>query len=244
MRTFGLIGKTLKHSFSQKYFNDKFKKEGISGCEYNLYEIQSIEEFPGLLKKAKPAGLNVTIPYKEEVIAYLDELDESARMIGAVNVIRNDGRLKGFNSDFYGFKGSLINWIKEPALSDMEALVLGTGGAAKAVWAVLDTLNIPYIKVSRTKGEINYTRLAQTDDLINTHRLIINTTPLGMSPNTSSCPPLPYEKFNEKYYLYDLVYNPLDTLFMQKGREYGARVKNGLEMLHLQAEKSWDIWNE
>ncbi|MDH5399921.1 MAG: shikimate dehydrogenase, partial [Cyclobacteriaceae bacterium] len=111
-------------------------------------------------------------------------------------------------------------------------------------WAVLDTLNIPYIKVSRTKGEINYTRLAQTDDLINTHRLIINTTPLGMSPNTSSCPPLPYEKFNEKYYLYDLVYNPLDTLFMQKGREYGARVKNGLEMLHLQAEKSWDIWNE
>lgn len=244
MRTYGLIGQKLGHSFSKKYFTHKFEKEQLSHCHYELFELPSIQKFPDLLEQqATLCGLNVTIPYKLEVIAYLDDMDELARKIGAVNVIkfREDGKKIGYNSDCIGFSQSLLNFIPS---TEIQALVLGTGGASKAVRVALEQLAIPYQLVSRTASE---GILAYEDihpETIAHFPLIINTTPLGMSPNETSAPLLPYESLTSSHYLYDLVYNPEETTFMKKGLAQGAKVKNGMEMLHLQAEAAWDIWNQ
>lgn len=245
MKQFGLIGKKLGHSFSKKYFTDKFDQEQLPENQYDLFELFSISEFPDLLKQHKNlCGLNVTIPYKQEVIPYLDRLAPSAEKTAAVNVIKveQDGSLSGHNSDYYGFKTSLERFIegtKEP----LKALVLGTGGAAKAVQAALKDLEIPFQMISRTeKAEVlSYDQLKP--EVVRENLLIINTTPLGMYPEVDRCPPLPYEAIGPAHYIFDLVYNPETTLLMQKGQAAGAQVKNGLEMLHLQAERSWEIWN-
>lgn len=246
MRKFGLIGFPLSHSFSQKYFTEKFEKEGIANCNYQLYPLKSIEEFPTLIK-AEPelAGLNVTIPYKEQVIPYLDELDEKAAAIGAVNTITiREGKLKGYNTDYYGFKNSVIQWIGANPMPE-KALILGTGGASKAVKASLEDLGISYQFVSRSSASdlLTYHNLAATPQVLNTSTLIINTTPLGTHPAIDQLADLPYDQLTQDHYLFDLVYNPLITAFMQKGIDAKCWVKNGLEMLHGQAEKAWEIWN-
>jgi len=248
MKIFGLIGFPLSHSFSQKYFSEKFKKEGINDAVYQNFEIKHIDDLPSLLDSYPELyGLNVTIPYKQDVKKYLDGLDHSAEKVGAVNVVKiiPDGRKIGFNSDYYGFRKSLESWISTN-VSNLKALILGTGGAAKAVQVVLDDCNIPYNLVSRnkSKADYDYYELTENIQIIIDHRLIINTTPLGMFPHMNEAPHLPYEIFNSDYFLYDLIYNPETTLFLRKGKENGANIKNGLEMLELQAEKSWDIWNE
>ena len=246
-RTFGLIGRSLKHSFSKEYFTQKFSKGGMTDCSYQLFELSDIKGFEELVKTVSLAGLNVTIPYKGEVMAYLDELDVSAKKVGAVNVIKfeENGKLTGFNSDYYGFKNSLVGWLPDNALDSLSALILGTGGAGKAVKAVLHDLGIAYKTVSRTSAEntLTYEELNQNPQFVSKAGLIINTTPLGMYPRVDQCPDLPYGVIDNHHFLYDLIYNPETTLFMQKGLSQGANVKNGLEMLHLQAEKSWEVWN-
>ena len=245
----GLIGYPLSHSFSKGYFSQKFKQEHIQGFHYELFPIESIEAFPKLLDTyPNLLGLNVTVPYKELVIPYLDELDESAAEVGAVNVIKiqKSGKLKGYNSDVYGFKQSLEHFFQETGvyIDNLNALVLGTGGASKAVMFVLKSMNIAYKTVSRSveKGDLTYDQVSEF--IINQHHLIINTTPLGMSPHLTTCPDLDYTLMTENHLLYDLVYNPAQTLFMKQGNMKGAKSMNGLEMLHLQAEKSWKIWND
>lgn len=246
MRQFGLIGYPLGHSFSKGYFTEKFRKEGITDAAYELFPLRQIDEFPLLLKQQPQlAGLNVTIPYKEQVIPFLTSLHDSAKKVGAVNVIKKEGdALVGYNSDYFGFKNSLQEWMRD-ALPGQKALVLGTGGAAKAVCAALDDLQVPYKLISRRAGAgtISYDALFQQQSMLEHHRLIINTTPVGMQPAIESCPTIPYDQLNSGHYLYDLVYNPTETLFMKKGAKQGAKTKNGLEMLHLQAEKAWEIWN-
>jgi shikimate dehydrogenase len=246
MRLFGLIGYPLTHSFSKKYFSEKFKQENIHDADYELFEIDNINLFPEIIK-SNPSicGLNVTIPYKEAVIPFLDALDAPVKDIYAVNVIKveKDGSLKGYNSDYHGFRDSLLKFID--AKKDLRALVLGTGGASKAILAALKDLTIPYLLVSRNsapeKNIIAYTDLDK--EILSTHKLIINTTPLGMYPNTDTAPEIPYEHIGENHFLFDLVYNPIETSFMKRGLEKGAKTKNGLEMLYLQAEKAWEIWN-
>ena len=237
MRRFGLIGYPITHSFSPGYFSKKFESEGIHDARYDLYPLERIEQFDEL-RNLK--GLNVTIPYKESVIPFLDELSREAAEIGAVNTIKFDqGKKKGYNTDIYGFEHSLLPLMKDKKIE--QALVLGTGGAAKAVWFVLDKLNIPFRKVSRTKGDITYEQIDGRD--IEASHLIVNTTPLGMSPNEDRYPSLPYESISSEHILYDLIYNPEKTLFLRKGGALGAITKNGLEMLQLQADKAWQIWN-
>ena len=255
MRKFGLIGYPLSHSFSKKYFTEKFEKENIGNARYECYPIESITRLPQLLaNEPELVGLNVTIPYKEQVMNLLDELDPKAARIGAVNTIRiQNGKLKGFNTDYDGFKNSLVKWTGARPLPE-KALILGTGGASKAVKAVLEDLGIAFRFVSRkpAPGILTYQDLnistsqhinTSTHQHINTLTLIINTTPLGMSPHTESLPDLPYEQLTSSHYLYDLVYNPLITAFMQKGIDAKCRVKNGLEMLFGQAERAWEVWN-
>ncbi|WP_162342348.1 shikimate dehydrogenase family protein [Cyclobacterium salsum] len=245
MKKYGLIGLPLTHSFSKKYFSEKFRKEGLKGCQYELYEIPNIQAFPALLAKVPDLiGLNVTIPYKQQVIAYLDRLEPACRAIGAVNCIKvSPDELVGFNTDYIGFRTSLENWLgkKRPA-----ALVLGTGGASNAVAQALNDLNIAFLKVSRTshpdsKSIISYKELAT--GLLADHPLIINTTPLGTYPNTSERPPIPLEQVGKNHLVYDLVYNPEETSLMKEATGRGAKTKNGMEMLHLQAEAAWEIWN-
>jgi shikimate dehydrogenase len=243
-RTFGLIGYPLSHSFSKKYFTEKFLRQGIDDAHYELFEIKSIEEFPALVEQQTSlVGLNVTIPYKQQVMAFLDHLDEIAEKVGAVNTIKfgKNGQKSGFNSDYYGFKSSLEKWIDITGIK--EALVLGTGGASKAVIVVLQDLGIKPQLVSRTASQkaISYDDLRQKS--LSAYPLIINTTPLGMTPKTDSFPDIAYEQLTPAHYCYDLVYNPEATTFMKKAAAQGANTKNGLEMLHLQAEKSWEIWN-
>jgi len=241
MKIFGLLGRKLTHSFSKKYFSEKFVKENIKNCEYHLFEIPEASSFPEIITKFNPSGLNITIPYKQELIPYMDILDSRAERIGAINVIKTGKQLQGFNSDYFGFRESLVNWIKG---SQFKALILGTGGASRAVKAVLEDLNINYLMVSRNPGlGITYEKLNENPELIKEHKLIINTTPLGTYPLTEEMPMLPYSFLDKGHYLYDLVYNPELTSFMKKGLEHGANVKNGLEMLQIQAEKSWEIWN-
>ena len=239
---YGLIGYPLSHSFSKKYFTEKFAREGLHHCRYELFPLADVGELPGLLQQyPELAGLNVTIPHKQSVMALLDELDEEAAAVGAVNVIRiRDGRLKGYNSDIYGFEQSLLSFIgsERPA-----TLVLGSGGASKAVVHVLKKLGIPFQIVSRASTGFPFLHYEQVDAaVLAAHPLVVNTTPLGMAPATDGCPPLPYECFGPEHFAYDLVYNPEQTLFLQKAAHRGARICNGLEMLYLQAERAWEIF--
>lgn len=243
-KKFGLIGKDISYSFSKKYFTEKFSKELFDDCTYENFDIQTIEEFPNVLKENPDLkGLNVTIPYKEAIIPFLDTISEKAFRIGAVNVIRftKKGNLKGYNSDWYGFKKSL-----EPLLQPhhKKALILGTGGASKAVAFALDKLGIFYTFVSReaTENAIDYNRINATT--FDNFQIIINCTPLGTSPNTKEFPPIPYEFFTEKHIAFDLIYNPEETQFLKKAKKKGATIKNGYEMLVFQAEKAWTIWNK
>ena len=242
MRKFGLVGKKLGHSFSKRYFTEKFAREGIADAVYELYELPEIAGFPELLaREPELVGLNVTVPYKEAIIPYLHELDNSAARIGAVNTIKiEDGKTKGYNTDFIGFRDTLQQFY--PAGAGAKALVLGTGGAAKAVWAALDELAIPYTSASRNPARNQLQYEAVTPEVLQAYALIINTTPLGMAPNTASAPAIPYEALTPGHYLYDLVYNPEETLFLQKGRLAGAHTMNGLPMLHAQADAAWKIW--
>lgn len=244
MRLFGLIGYPLSHSFSKRYFSEKFQKEHIADAQFENFEIPSIQDFRAFVKtNPNIRGLNVTIPYKQEIIPFLSWLDKSAEYVGAVNVIKfgAEGQLVGYNSDYYGFLESLKLFLPNDH-SAFKALILGTGGAAKAVEAALKTLSIPYKYVSRKSDD--YLTYEQLDaSILQEYHLIINTSPLGMYPKIETCPNLDYNLLNESHYLFDLVYNPDTTLFMKKGLDKGAKAKNGLEMLHLQAEKAWEIWN-
>lgn len=243
-RVFGLIGYPLSHSFSKKYFTEKFQKEAIKGTQYQNFEIENISLFKNLTQAKNLCGLNVTIPYKQEVIPYLDELHTTAQKIGAVNVIKlKEGKLIGYNSDYYGFINSLKKLINYP-LKNKKALILGTGGASKAVKIALEDedVSVQYVSRKKSKNTLSYSDLNK--EIIENADIIINCSPLGMYPNIDSCPDIPYEYISGKHLLYDLVYNPEETLFMKKGKEKGAVVSNGLEMLILQAEKAWEIWNE
>ncbi|MDW3210970.1 MAG: shikimate dehydrogenase [Reichenbachiella sp.] len=246
MRQFGLIGKTLKHSFSKKYFSEKFENEEIANSHYELFELAEISEIQNLIDYYSDslAGLNVTIPYKKEVMAYLDELDPKAEEIGAVNTIKisKEGKLKGYNTDYLGFIDSLQEgWD----LSGKKALVLGTGGASEAIKRALTDLNIPFQSVSRKASEsnISYEDL-NGKNWVHTHHLIINTTPLGTYPDIETKPFLPYDQITDRHLLFDLVYNPEVTAFLQEGLNRGAKIKNGHKMLIGQAEASWKIWND
>lgn len=246
MDKYGLIGYPLVHSFSISYFNEKFKNENIDAV-YENYEIPTIEQFPEILDtNPELRGLNVTIPYKEKVIGFLDSLSPEAREIGAVNVIKVERKgkktlLKGYNSDVIGFTKSI-----EPLLEPYhkKALILGTGGASKAIDFGLKSLNLETLKVSRTpkKGVITYNDI--TPEMMKDYNVIVNCTPCGMFPHPDECPKLPYEAMDNHTLLYDLIYNPDETLFMAKGKKYGANVKNGLEMLLLQAFASWEFWQD
>ncbi len=242
MKQFGLIGYPLSHSFSKGYFAEKFLKENITGCSYDIFPLEKIEDFVGLCEQYKNlVGLNVTIPYKEKIIPFLDELNDEAKAIGAVNTISFiNGKKTGYNTDCFGFEMSLKPLLKQHHTS---ALILGTGGASKAVEYVLKKLGITFQYVSRTKSDksISYN---EVDSLIIQHStLIINSSPLGMYPNIEAAPEIPYNFITENHLLYDLIYNPEETQFLKEGKLRGAQTKNGLEMLYLQAEKSWKIWN-
>lgn len=242
MRQFGLIGYPLSHSFSKKYFTEKFATENISGCNYELYPIDSIDLFPTLIQDISGLeGLNVTIPYKESVLPFLHEQSTAVQEIGACNCIRiRNAKLIGYNTDVVGFRQSI-----EPLLLShhKNALVLGTGGAAKAVVWVLKQLGIAYSYVSRTKAEgvLGYDDI--TAEVLKNYPLVINTTPLGMQPNVLAKPSLPYEAVTEDFLFYDLVYNPAKTAFLEAAEQQGATIKNGADMLMIQAEESWKIWN-
>lgn len=241
---YGLIGKPLGHSFSATYFNDKFHREGIDE-HYNLFPLDSIEELPALLKNNPDLkGLNVTIPYKQEILPYLDYISDEAKQIGAVNVVKilRKGQFvttKGFNSDVIGFESSLVPLLN-PHIKN--ALVLGTGGASKAVVYVLEKLGIKPTLVSRTPkpGQLSYSELSEK--IMADNLLIVNTTPLGMYPNIDISPNIPYQWITEKHVVFDLIYNPEETLFLKKAKEQGAKISNGLKMLYLQAEGAWAIW--
>ncbi len=243
MKLFGLVGYPLGHSFSKKYFTEKFEQMGLKDHSYELFEIERVEMFPGIWEKyPNLIGLNVTVPHKQGVKEYLDKLDTSAEKVGAVNVVKRVGeQLIGYNSDYYGFMGSLENFISKKAVDS--ALILGTGGSSKAVKAVLDDMEIKSVFVSRTarEGVLIYDELDKKT--ISNYQLIVNTTPIGMYPKVDHSPQLPYDALGADHYLFDLVYNPEETQFMSKGLTRGAKVKNGLEMLHKQADKSWEIWN-
>lgn len=242
MRKFGLIGYPLTHSFSQSFFAEKFRREGISNCRYDLYPLTSVEKLPHLLQaQHELEGLNVTIPYKEQVIPLLDELDATADQAGAVNVIRIvNGRRIGYNTDVFGFMHSIKNLL-QPFHS--AALILGTGGSSKAVAYGLKKMGIEYEFVSRNPDEKELRYADLDEEVMHQYKTIINTTPVGMFPKVDDCPPIPYELITRSHLLFDLIYNPDETLFLKKGKERGATIKNGLEMLQLQAEKSWEIWN-
>jgi shikimate dehydrogenase len=244
---YGLIGYPLSHSFSKDFFTGKFAEEQIRNTEYNNFPLKEIAEFPELIRSHTDLkGLNVTIPYKEKIISFLDKLDPVATEIGAVNTIsfHFEGKkriLTGYNTDAYGFRRSLEEIL--PAYPKItKALILGTGGASKAVAYSLKQMNIPFEFVSSSsKSALDYENL--TKEIIAKTGLIVNTTPLGTFPKTSECPPIPYEFVNETHILFDLVYNPSLTLFLKKGQEQGSVVCNGLKMLEYQAIKSWEIWN-
>lgn len=241
MKRFGLIGKTLKHSFSKIFFERKFREQGISDCSYENFELQSIQDFPKLLNNPDLKGLNVTIPYKEEVLQFLNSKNEIVEEVGACNCIKlNNGELHGFNTDAVAFKNSLQKYLKPHHKC---ALVLGTGGASKAVRYALKQLNIDYLLVSRHKqqNQLGYEDVGE--NTIRQHQIIINTTPLGMYPNVDEDPPIPYNAITSQHLLYDLTYNPPKTKFLQQGEGRGAQINNGYEMLVAQAEESWRIWN-
>ena len=239
---YGLIGFPLGHSFSKKYFEDKFANSN-SEDTYELFELQNISDFNALLKEKSLAGINVTIPHKQSIIPFLDSLDKSTELVGATNVIKiSKNGLIGFNTDYPAFKLTLKKWLDN---TNIKALVLGTGGASKAVITALNDLKITHQLVSRTGSHstISYEDIASDQTWVDNFKLIINTTPVGMAPNTEDAPNIPYDLLTPAHYLYDLVYNPEVTKFMKFGNQAGCSTKNGLEMLHLQAELAWDIWN-
>lgn len=245
-RLFALVGRNISYSFSRGYFAKKFQELELENHEYINFDIQQIQELKGKIKEHQKdlKGMNVTIPYKLEVFNYLDKIDNKAQKIGAVNTIRisNKGKLKGFNTDYYGFKNSLKPLLKE---HHTKALILGTGGASKAVAFALEKLDVKYKFVSRNpekKKELSYQELSQ--EILQKYTIIINCTPLGTHPNITDCPDIPYQFITSQHLLYDLIYNPSETTFLSKGKEKGAIIKNGLEMLELQAEKAWTIWNK
>ncbi len=243
MNTYGLIGYPLGHSFSRKFFTEKFEKEGID-AQYLNFEIPSIEDFPNIIQShPNLRGLNVTIPYKQQVMQYLDEISPEAKAIGAVNVIKIAPlwKLGGYNSDVIGFVNSIRPLLKP---HHRKALILGTGGASKAIhYGLREKLGMDTLFVSRTGREGIITYDDVTAEVLKEYTIIVNCSPVGMYPHVDECPTLPYEAMTERHLLYDLVYNPEETLFMKKGATYGATVKNGLEMLHLQALAAWEIWN-
>ena len=248
MRLFGLIGYPLSHSFSAKYFGKKFADENISDSEYQLFPLEDISLLPQLISTQPDLkGFNITIPHKVAILSYLDKISAAAKAVGAVNCVQIERtesglKLSGHNTDVYGFRESLLLLLKP---YHKQALILGTGGASKAVCYTLKELGIRFTLVSRESENVNILNYSQlTESIISTNLLIINTTPVGMYPNVDKCPDIPYQFLSQKHLLYDLVYNPDETTFMVKGRKAGAEVKNGLQMLELQAEKSWKIWNE
>ncbi len=248
MKLYGLIGYPLTHSFSKKYFAEKFRKEGIPNAKYENFAIETIEMLPTLIERNNDlVGLNVTIPYKEKVLHYLDGLDEMSQEVGAVNtvkIIRSKAniRLEGYNTDVIGFRDTLKPMLEK---HHKKALILGTGGASKAIKYVFDTLGIEYISASietLKEKEITYDDISE--DIMREHHVIVNATPLGTYPKVETCPKVPYQYITDKHVLYDLVYNPEVTRFLQYGKEKRAKIKNGLQMLHLQAEASWKIFNQ
>lgn len=243
MQEYGLIGKDISYSFSEGYFSSKFKTENIANCKYSTFDIKEINDFSKLKSNHKNLkGLNVTIPYKESVISFLDDIDEVAKEINAVNTIKFiDGKLIGYNTDAFGFKMSIKPFFES---QHRKALILGTGGASKAIAYVLKNLDVDYFFVSRNpkkENEIAYSDLSP--EAIKNFPFIINCSPVGTFPNINDAPDIPYEGITDKHLLYDLVYNPEETLFLKKGKENGASIVNGLSMLHHQAEEAWRIWN-
>ena len=255
MNTYGLIGYPLGHSFSKKYFTEKFEKENITNCEYNLYPIDNINLLPQLiLDNNTLCGLNVTIPYKESVIPFLDELDSTAKGIGAVNCIKildesgntkiKNKRLIGYNTDAFGFRQSIKPFLEK---QHEKALILGTGGASKAVAYVLKEIGVECFYVTRTKksNSVNcFTYDELNENIINAFKLIVNSSPVGTYPNITEAPQLPYQYISPQHLMYDLVYNPEQTEFLKRGKRMGAVTMNGLSMLQQQAEEAWKIWNK
>ncbi|WP_439127922.1 shikimate dehydrogenase family protein [Polaribacter sp.] len=244
-KVFGLLGKNISYSFSRGYFTEKFKNLHLENHNYKNFDIQEIAKFPDIIKNEEfLAGMNVTIPYKEAVIPFLNKLDKTAKKIGAVNTIKitKRGNLKGYNTDVVGFEQSILPFIKK---HHTHALILGTGGASKAIAYALTKNNIKYKFVSRKpsgKKEISYEDVSEKR--MHKYQIIINCTPLGTSPNTHLCPNIPYQFLTHQHLLFDLVYNPEVSTFLSKGLAQGAAIKNGYEMLELQAEESWRIWNQ
>lgn len=240
MKTYGLIGRNISYSFSRAFFSKKFEAEGID-AQYVNFDLQMIEEFPEVLRSSRPSGCNVTIPYKEQIIPFLDRLDPVALEIGAVNTIKieEDSSLTGHNTDYFGFMESLKPFLKP---HHKKALILGTGGASKAVAYALQKLAISYSFVSRTPEKNNFSYSDLTETIMRDYKLIINCTPLGTHPNTSNFPAIPVEFIGSQHLLYDLIYNPPVTRFMELGIKNGATAINGEQMLELQAEKAWSIW--
>ena len=231
-RKFGLIGKNIDYSFSKKYFSEKFKKENLD-CTYSNFDIENISLIESILQKNGISGYNVTIPYKQEIIKFLDEIDEVAKAIGAVNTIKKiDNKNIGFNTDCIGFEKSLIPLIENKKPEN--ALILG---------AVLKKIKINYSTVSRKEGKSEFIYENLNDVIINRFKMIINCSPVGTFPNINKCPNIPYKHLTKEHVLYDLVYNPIESLFLRRGRELGCKTKNGLEMLEIQANESWRIWN-
>ena len=241
MKNFGLLGKNIDYSFSRGYFKNKFETNKLE-CSYNNFDLETIEDFEKLKNTTELSGLNVTIPYKQEVIPYLDAIDLEAQEIGAVNTIKiKNGKLTGYNTDHFGFEYSLKPHLKP---HHKNALILGTGGASKAVAFALKKLGIPFEYVSRTQSpSIKYTYESLSKKRIDEYQIIINCTPLGTFPDVTKCPQIPYDQLTSNHLLFDLIYNPEETLFLKQGKKKNATTLNGLEMLRMQAEKSWEIWN-
>ncbi len=243
MNTYALVGKNIAYSFSRNYFKEKFKREGITDSQYINFDIQSLEQLPELLLTTPNVkGLNVTIPYKREIIPFLQTIDPTAEAIGAVNTVKITPQgLIGFNTDCYGFSESLRPLLQP---HHTQALILGTGGASGAVAYALKQLGIAHRFVSRTprEGQLSYNQL--TPEILQTHQLIINSTPLGTYPTVDECPPIPYQYITSAHLLYDLIYNPPQTAFLAQGVQRGATTTNGQRMLELQAEKSWELWTK
>ena len=245
MPLYGLIGHPLTHSFSKQYFTEKFAREGLRDCQYDLYDLPDVAALPALLARQPDLrGLNVTIPHKQTVMPLLHDLDASARRVGAVNVINitSDGQRVGHNSDYYGFRQSLAGWLTRLGEAPVAALVLGSGGAARAVVVALQDLGIAHRTVSRQPSAHGLTYAQLDAPTLAAYPLIVNTTPVGTFPRVDDCPPLPCQLLTPAHLVYDLVYNPAETELMRRATARGARVHNGLEMLHLQAERAWEIW--
>lgn len=243
MNKLGLLGKNISYSFSRTYFKKKFEEEEIKNTTYENFDIESIDLFSSIIKNTKDLkGLNVTIPYKQQVMPFLDKINKKAKAIGAVNTIRitKKGKLVGYNTDCYGFKKSI-----KPAIEKhhKKALILGTGGASKAIAYTLDDMGISYAYVSRKLSDgIQFSYDTLTEDDVKNHQIIINCSPLGTFPDINECPNIPYQGINKDHILFDLIYNPEETKFLKLGREKQATTLNGLNMLKLQAEKAWSIW--